>query len=139
MPEFTESSTVQAWLIERLVGLGWTHVPGKELPRSSIDVLCEEWLIEAIEILNLGVRGVPDRVDEILPKIRSTILSAGIEGLLAANERMTTLLRGDSTIKFVGSDEYVISRICRKTLLLSLMRSFLAPRGMFVGLIWCCG
>jgi type I restriction enzyme R subunit len=107
MPEFTESSTVQAWLIERLVGLGWTHVPGKELPRSSIDVLCEEWLIEAIEILNLGVRGVPDRVDEILPKIRSTILSAGIEGLLAANERMTTLLRGDSTIKFVGSDEYV--------------------------------
>jgi type I restriction enzyme R subunit len=107
MAEFTETSTVQAWLIQRLVGLGWTHVPGKELPRSSIDVLCEEWLIETIEILNLGVRGVPERVDEILPKIRSTILSAVTEGLLAANERMTTLLRGDSTIKFVGTEEYL--------------------------------
>jgi type I restriction enzyme R subunit len=107
MPEFTESSTVQAWLIERLVDIGWTHVPGKELPRSTIDVLCEEWLIEAIEILNLSVRGVPERVDEILPKIRSTILSAVTDGLLAANERMTTLLRGDSTIKFVGTEEYL--------------------------------
>ncbi|HUW77976.1 MAG TPA: HsdR family type I site-specific deoxyribonuclease [Candidatus Nanopelagicaceae bacterium] len=111
MAGFTESSTVQSWLIERLVSLGWTYVQGTELPRSHTDVLCEEWLIEAIEILNPLVLGVPERVDEILPKIRSTVLSAVTDGLLAANERMTTLLRGDTTIKFVGSEEYVPLRL----------------------------
>ncbi len=111
MAGFTESSTVQSWLIERLVELGWTYIQGNELPRAHTDVLCEEWLIEAIEILNPHVRGAPEQIDEILPRVRSTVLSAVTDGLLAANERMTVLLRGDSTIKFIGSEEYVPLRL----------------------------
>jgi type I restriction enzyme R subunit len=57
---------------------------------------------------------------------------------------MTTLLRGDSTIKFVGSDEYVpmmfidFEDLSNNTFVVS-DEVILAPRGMFVGLIWCCG
>lgn len=31
MPGFSEASTVQAWLVEQLQGLGWSSVPGREL------------------------------------------------------------------------------------------------------------
>jgi type I restriction enzyme R subunit len=108
---FTESSTVQAWLVERLVALGWEHIPGRELPRDFTAPLVEEWVIEAIEILNPALHGDPDRVDEVLPTIRASVLAAAAEGLVPANERMTTLLRGDHTVKYVGTNQHVPLRL----------------------------
>jgi type I restriction enzyme R subunit len=106
MVVFSESSTVQAWLVERLVGLGWEHVPGDELPRDSTDVVVEEWLIEALEVLNPGLHGSPERMEEVLPLVRSAVLSAATDGLLVANERLTTLLRGQLPVKFVGETDH---------------------------------
>ena len=111
MSGFSEASTVQAWLVDRLVALGWSRVPGGDLSRSHTDVLCEDRVIAAITKLNPAVAGSPERVDEVLPKVRGTVLSAVTDGLLAANERMTTLLRGDSTTKYVGTDDYVPLRL----------------------------
>ena len=111
MPGFSESSTVQAWLVERLVALGWEHVPGRELPREFTAPLVEEWVIEALEVLNPALHRDPDRVDEVLPTIRAGVLAAAAEGLVPANERMTTLLRGDHTVKYVGTNEYVPLRL----------------------------
>ncbi len=110
-PTFSESSTVQAWLVERLVSLGWEHVPGKDLPRAKTDVLVEEWLIEALEVLNPELHGHPERMDEVLPLIRMHISAAANESLMAANEAMTTLLRGQRTVKYIGTDEYVPVRL----------------------------
>jgi type I restriction enzyme R subunit len=111
MAGFSESSTVQTWLVERLVALGWEHVPGSQLPRESTAPLVEEWVIEALEILNPDVHGAPERVDEVLPLIRMAVLGAASEGLVPANERMTTLLRGDHTVKYIGTTEYVPLRL----------------------------
>jgi type I restriction enzyme R subunit len=111
MPGFSESSTVQAWLVERLVSLGWEHTPGRELPREPTAPLVEEWLIEAAEVLNPELHGFPERVDEVLPTIRMAMLAAASEGLVPANERLTTLLRGDHTVKYVGTTEYVPLRL----------------------------
>jgi type I restriction enzyme R subunit len=111
MSGFSESSTVQAWLVDRLVSLGWEHVRGDELPRATTDVVVEEWLIEALEVLNPGLEGTPERVGEILPLVRSTVLSAATDGLLAANERMTTLLRGQAFVKFVGETDHTPIRV----------------------------
>jgi len=111
MVGFSESSTVQAWLVERLVSLGWEHIPGKELPRELTSPLVEEWLIEALEVLNPELHGAPERVDEVLPLIRMAVLGAASEGLVPANERMTTLLRGDHTVKYIGTTEYVPLRL----------------------------
>ena len=111
MSGFSESSTVQAWLIERLVTLGWEHVPGDQLPRNANEAIVEEWLIEALEVLNPALHGSPERVEEVLPLVRSTVLSAATDGLLAANERMTTLLRGQSFVKFIGETDHTPVRL----------------------------
>jgi type I restriction enzyme R subunit len=111
MSRFSESSTVQAWLVKRLISLGWQHIPGKELPRESTAPLVEDWLIEAVEALNPALYGAPERVDEVLPLVRMAVLSAASEGLVPANERMTTLLRGNHTHKYVGATEYLPLRL----------------------------
>jgi len=111
MSGFSEASTVQAWLIERFVSLGWTHVGPNQLPRAFTDVLCDDWVIAALQRLNPAIAESPERVDEVLPLIRSVVLSANNEGLLAANERMTILMRGDYTVKYVGEDQHVPLRL----------------------------
>lgn len=103
---FSESSTVQAWLIERLAILGWTHISGDALPREFTDVLMESVLREQIAALNPALGTSPERIDEVLPLIRSAVLSAVTDGLLAANERLTTLLRGQSAVKFIGDTDH---------------------------------
>lgn len=111
MTGFNEQSTVQAWLVERLVGLGWEHVPGSELLRERTDPLVEEWVMEALEVLNPELHGMPERMDEVLPTIRGAVLAAASEGLLAANERMVALLRGNHTVKYSGTESYVPLRL----------------------------
>ena len=59
MTAFNEQNTVQEWLVERLVSLGWEHVSGSELPRERTDPLCEEWVIEALETLNVLMKCCP--------------------------------------------------------------------------------
>lgn len=105
---FTEASTVQAAIVERLTrpDLGWQHVRGKDLDRTVDGVLVQGELIDALIRLNPAIASKPDRVEEVLPTIRLAVISAMNDGLVAANERMTTLLRGHETHKFVGTDAY---------------------------------
>lgn len=101
---FNESSTVQTAIVEQLVDLGWTHIPGKDLPRATDGVLLEEHLTSALKRLNARINEQPERVDEVLPKLRAVLLSAHNDGVVAANERFTTWLRGDRTIRYIGTD-----------------------------------
>ena len=111
MKVFNEQSTVQGWLVERLAGMGWVHVPGHGLPRFTDEVACEPWLVEALLRLNPVIAKSPERVDEVLPMVRAAILSAASDGLLAANERLTTILRGEQPFKFIGTDHHVPVRL----------------------------
>ena len=111
MPTFSESSTVQAWLLNKLQEQGWRYTHPEQLGRDISDVLCEPTLSSALSRLNSEIDEQPDRLDEVLPFIRSIILSAVNDGTLVANERMTTLLRGDMTFKYVGTDQYVPLRV----------------------------
>jgi type I restriction enzyme R subunit len=108
---FTESSTVQSWLLAGLENQGWLYTHPDQLGRDISDVLCERTLSSALSRLNSEIDEQPDRLDEVLPFIRSIILSAVNDGTLASNERMTTLLRGDMTFKYVGTDQYVPLRV----------------------------
>lgn len=101
---FSESSTVQASIVERLTSLGWTHVQGKDLPRAIDGVLIEEQVTSALRHLNPRIDEQPERVDEVLPKLRATMLSALNDGLVPANERFTTWLRGTQTVRYIGTD-----------------------------------
>src|ERR1700722_30505 len=104
---FSESSTVQPAIIEKLVALGWTYVPGRNLPRSTDEVLIESDVTDALVRLNPLIAAEPSRLDEVMPKLRAMLLSAVNDGVVAANERMTTWLRGHQTVKYVGTDDYV--------------------------------
>lgn len=110
---FSESSTVQAAIIGRLTqsNLAWVHVPGSDLDRTKDGVMIESDLVEALIRLNPVVAEQPDRVEEVLPSLRAVVLSAVTEGLLAANERMVTWLRGTQTHKFVGTEHYAPVRL----------------------------
>ncbi len=64
-------------------------------------------LVRALTRLNPEIAADPSRVDQVLPQLRAAILSAGDDGLMAANERMTGWLRGHEAVKFVGEQNHV--------------------------------
>lgn len=102
-PSFTEASTVQTWMRERLESLGWTYVASNDVPRDRMDVFVELWIVEALTRFNPEIAAQPDRIDEVLPLLRSAVLAAGTDGLISANEAMTVLLRGDHTVHYQGT------------------------------------
>lgn len=95
MSGYTEKGTVQAALVQLLVDAGWTYVPGKDLPRTTQQVFLEADLRDAIERLNPALVG---RADAVLADLRRVALSASSEGLMAANQAFTRLLRGGGTV-----------------------------------------
>lgn len=103
---FSERETVQAAIVERLVALGWTHLLGNRLDRTVYSTVVEAEVEAALLRLNSSIVEERSRIDEVLPRIRAALLTASTDGLVSANERMTTWLRGHSTIKFVGTDTY---------------------------------
>src|SRR5689334_212331 len=104
MATFTESSTTQACVVDRLTrpDLGWRFVAGDALARDATEVLVEEDVIWALQRLNPLVARQPERVDEVLPKVRALVLAAYNDGLIAANERMISWLRGLEAHQFIG-------------------------------------
>jgi type I restriction enzyme R subunit len=101
---FTESSTIQAAVADRLSkpDLGWTEVHPDQLKREDISALIEPDVTEALLTLNPAIAADPDRVDQVLPALRAVVLSVVEDGLIAANERMMSWLRGREAVQFVG-------------------------------------
>ncbi|KAA1375978.1 type I restriction endonuclease subunit R [Aeromicrobium fastidiosum] len=102
---FTESSTIQAALIEWAEEAGWEHVPRDDLPRDEHDVLVESWVRDALIDLNpeLDPNQAPDseaNLDAVIHQLNQAILGAQ-NGLIAANERLTVMLRGDHSFTTV--------------------------------------
>jgi type I restriction enzyme R subunit len=112
MSDIAESA-VQAALVGRLTkpNIGWRSVAGGALDRTSDAVLIESEVIEALRRLNPAIAAHPERVDEVLPRLRATILAVRDDGLVESNRRMTGWLRGQETVRFVGTDDYVPVRL----------------------------
>lgn len=108
---FDEKHTVQDWLVKRLVGLGWTYEPATHLQRSNTDVLIEEDLMEALVVLNPAIGADEERLDEVLPRIRGAVTAASTDGLVVANERLVTFMRGDVNHRYIGTPHDVPLRL----------------------------
>lgn len=91
---WTEASTIQKSLIEWAEEADWEHLPGNDLPRDEHDVVIEEWAREALLALNPELVDDPESADLVLHEINQAILDAN-NGLVAANELLTVMLRGD--------------------------------------------
>jgi type I restriction enzyme R subunit len=110
---FTEASTIQAAITELLARteIGWEYVPGKELVRDGVSPLIEDDVADALVRLNPAIAEMPERVNEILPRLRAAILAVTDDGLVAANERMTRWLRGLESHQFIGTNSAVPIRL----------------------------
>ena len=108
MTELREAA-VQKALVERLTrrDVGWHSVPGGDLDRPLDAVMIESEVVAALRRLNPAIAAQPERVDEVLPKLRAAILSVANDGLVEANRHMIEWLRGLQAIRFVGTDDFV--------------------------------
>ena len=106
-------SAIQAALVDRLSkpDLGWRSVAAGALDRTNDAVLIESDVAASLRRLNPTIAERPERVDEVLPRLRATILAVRDDGLIESNRRMTSWLRGHETIRFVGTDDYVPVRL----------------------------
>ena len=109
MSQFDEANTTQAAIVNRLgqSDLGWSFLPGDELPRTPEAVLIVDHLVDTLVRLNPPLAESPDRVNEVLPKLRAVLFAVGDDGLIATNEHMMSWLRGTETHRFVGTDQPV--------------------------------
>jgi type I restriction enzyme R subunit len=106
-------SSVQRALVDRLSkpDLGWRFVAGKDLDRQLDGVFIESEVIDALKRLNPVIAAQPDRVDEVLPRLRAVLLGVRDDGLVAMNERMVSWLRGLQTHRFVGTEQFAPVRL----------------------------
>ncbi|MFI2228694.1 type I restriction endonuclease subunit R [Nocardia testacea] len=91
---FTEASTIQRSLIEWAEEAGWEPIPGDELPRDEHDVIVEDWAREALLALNPDLIYDAESAELVFHELNQAILDAH-NGLVAANELVTVMLRGD--------------------------------------------
>jgi len=96
---FDENHTVRDWLVTRLSGLGWTPVEGKDLARTTADVMIEGDVRAALIRLNPQIASEPTRADELIALVRAQLDEPD---LLTANEWFTRQLKGHATHRFVG-------------------------------------
>jgi type I restriction enzyme R subunit len=129
---FNESNTVEAFLRDRLCGgithhtaagpglarrhgqlsgLGWHFLAPQNLPRQPHEVLIEDHLREALIRLNPEIASEPDRVDDVLYKLRAIIMGVRSDGLVKANEEFAAWLTGERSMPFGERGEHVTIRL----------------------------
>lgn len=96
---FTEAD-FEKMVCETIAQNGWKYIPAEELPRAYSDVLVEPMVKKALIRLNPVIAEEPSRADEVIYKLRSLILSAQANNLIAANEEFKKLVFENNTFPF---------------------------------------
>jgi type I restriction enzyme, R subunit len=105
---FNEENTVEDLVRDILSQkLGWKFVSNTELARSEKDVFVESILSEKIKELNQSVKQVPDRIEEILYKLQSIILSVHETGLVKSNEEFSKWLKGEQSLPYGENGQHI--------------------------------
>lgn len=99
---YTEASTIQRSLIEWAEEAGWQYVAGVDLPRDEVltDVVIDVWAREALLALNPELSDEVESTEVVMAEVLRAVLDAQ-DGLIAANERLTVMLRGHHAFKTV--------------------------------------
>ena len=125
---FTESNTVEALIRDllcggvtqytsvgpglarrnrKISGLGWHFLSAANLPRKPHEVLVENHLSEALIRLNPSIAAQPDRVDDVLYRLRAIVMTVRDTGLVKANEELAAWLLGERSMPFGENGEHV--------------------------------
>lgn len=108
---FNEQNTVEDYIRDLLVKMGWKYIPKDKLPRQDADVLVEEHLREALIKLNPEIAEKPERADEILYRLRAIMISVRGTGIVKTNEEFTKWIRNEKTMPFGENSEHTTVKL----------------------------
>ncbi len=104
---FNEQNTVENYIKDLLIPLGWSFVPSCDLKRQDSEVMIEESVKQALIRLNPQIKKDPTKADEILYRLRAIALSVRGSGLVKTNEEFSKWLRNEKTMPFGDRGEHV--------------------------------
>src|SRR5687767_12348619 len=129
---FNEANTVEAFIRDQLCGdvthhtavgpglarrnrqisgLGWHYLSPTHDSRQPQEVLVEDHLREALIRLNPLIAAQPDRVDDVLYRLRAIVMTVRDSGLVKANEEFAAWLLGERSLPFGENGEHVTIRL----------------------------
>jgi len=129
---FTEANTVEAFIRDLLCGgitqhtavgpglarrhreicgLGWHYLDAAHLPREPQEVLVEAHLRDALIHLNPPIADQPNRVDDVLYRLRATLMGVRTDGLVKANEEFAAWLTGERSMPFGPNGEHITIKL----------------------------
>lgn len=127
---FNEQNTIEPYLIHKLTGVklstetnvlresptrqygyAWEYKSFEQLNRKITDILVEDILTQKLIELNPEIKEKPERVDEVLYKLRAIIASVESNGLVKANEEFAGWLAGEKTMPFGENNQHVSIRL----------------------------
>ena len=108
---FNEANTVEAFIRDRLAGLGWRFIGPTDLPRQPQEALVETYLRDALIRLNPEIAANPSRVDDVLYRLRAIVTSVRSDGLVKANEEFAAWALGERSMPFGPNGEHVTIRL----------------------------
>lgn len=95
----------------KLNGVGWHYLASQQISRQPQEVFVESFLQDALIRLNPEIATNPERVEEVLYRLRAIVLSVRSDGLIRANEEFTAWFRGERTMPFGHNHEHTTIRL----------------------------
>jgi type I restriction enzyme, R subunit len=95
----------------QIPGLGWHYLSHENLPRQPQEALVEGHLSEALIRLNPTIAAQPDRVDDVLYRLRAIIMGVRSDGLVKANEEFAAWFTGEKSMPFGENGEHVTMKL----------------------------
>ena len=107
---FNEQTVTENGIIDRLsniMPIKWSYYNGENLPNQARDIFVEEWLKDALCLLNPDIASKPNYADEVIYKLRGVVLEAKHTGLVKANENFNEWLMAEKTLPYGKDGEYI--------------------------------
>lgn len=106
MATFSEKTTVQNFLADRISNNGFTEENAKDLPRQLADPYIPAYLKQAVIDFNPTLKAHPERYDEIEPRLSAIFGKAVTSSPMQANKEFIQQFFGGFTHKFIGDNDY---------------------------------
>ncbi|XKH52046.1 type I restriction endonuclease subunit R [Citricoccus nitrophenolicus] len=112
MSIFNEANSVRDFIRDIVSGFGAAAVEGKDLPRSTSEVLLEMQVRDALIRLNPEVEANPAKADEVVHNLRAILISARTSPHpVIANEELMGWMTGQKSMPFGPAGEHTTVRL----------------------------
>lgn len=109
---FNEANAVRDFVRDLIKSPRVPFVPGKQLPRTTSDVLMEAQVKDALVRLNPEIEADPDKADEVIHKLRALLISArNSPHPVVANEEFAQWLTGQRSMPLGADGEHTAVRL----------------------------